>query len=79
MADHDDQRFDKELVGVGLLPSALAFSWRRWRWICSTSQRKLTRMLPWVSISVPPEYEVWSLKYFRGSRTQVKTSVRLSH
>ena len=24
-------------------------------------------MLPWVSISVPPKYEVWSLKYFRGS------------
>jgi hypothetical protein len=34
-------------------------------------------MLPWVSISVPPEYEVWSLKYFRGSRAQVKTSARL--
>src|SRR5262249_33377657 len=47
--------------------------------ICSTSQSKLTRMLPWVSISVPPEYEVWPLKYFRGSRAQVKTSARLSH
>ena len=23
--DHDDQRFNKEFVGVGLLPSALAF------------------------------------------------------
>ena len=30
--DHDDQGFDKELVGGGLLPSALAFGWRRWRW-----------------------------------------------
>ena len=36
-------------------------------------------MLPEVSISVPPEYEVWSLKYFRGSRAQVKTSARLYH
>ena len=29
--DHDDQRFAKALVGVGLLPSALALGWR-WRW-----------------------------------------------
>ena len=28
---------------------------------------------------MPPEYEVWPLKYFRGSRAQVKTSARLSH
>src|SRR5215471_1159505 len=45
--------------------------------ICSTSHSKLTRILPEVSISVPPKYEVWSLKYFRGSRAQVKTSARL--
>src|SRR5215471_17570698 len=30
--DHDDQRLDKELVGIGLLPPTLAFGWARWRW-----------------------------------------------
>src|SRR5215468_1402427 len=45
--------------------------------ICSTSQSKLTRILPGVSISVPPKYEVWSLQYFRGSRAQVNPSARL--
>src|SRR5262252_5955010 len=45
--------------------------------ICSTSQSMLTRILPGVSISVPPKYEVWSLKYFRGSRAQVNPSARL--
>jgi len=29
--DHHDERFDKELVGIGLLPPALAFGWRWWR------------------------------------------------
>src|SRR4029453_16701962 len=29
--DHDDERFDKELVGIGFLSPALAFGWRRWR------------------------------------------------
>jgi hypothetical protein len=54
--DHDDQGFDEELVGIELLPPALAFfDWGRGVGICSTSQRKLTRMLPWVSIAVPPE------------------------
>src|SRR4029434_3766721 len=30
--DHDDQRFDKELVGIGLLPPTRAFDgwWGRW-------------------------------------------------
>jgi hypothetical protein len=28
---------------------------------------------------VPPEYAVWSLQYFGGSRAQVKTSARLYH
>jgi len=45
--------------------------------ICSTSQSRLTRILPLVSSAVPPDYEIWSLKYFRGSRAQAKTSARL--
>src|SRR5215471_16330174 len=80
--DHDDECLNKELVGIGFLSPTLAFGGRRCGGgvgICSTSQSRLTRILPWVSISVPPEYEVWSLKYFRGSRAQVKTSARLSH
>src|SRR5215813_9486329 len=75
--DHDDQRLDKELVAIGLLPPTLALGWGRWRWKCSTSQSKLTRILPGVSISVPPKYEVWSLQYFRGSRAPVNPSARL--
>src|SRR5215831_2478565 len=30
--DHDDERLDKEFVGIGFLAPALAFGWRRWRW-----------------------------------------------
>src|SRR4029434_1734915 len=30
--DHDDERLDKELVGIGFLSPALAFGGRRWRW-----------------------------------------------
>src|SRR5215510_5513270 len=30
--DHDDECFDKELIGIGLLPSALAFGGGRWCW-----------------------------------------------
>src|SRR5215468_6342530 len=30
--DHDDQRLDKELVRIGLLPPTLAFGWGWWRW-----------------------------------------------
>jgi hypothetical protein len=29
--NHDDQSFDKELVGIELLPSTLAFDWWRRR------------------------------------------------
>src|SRR5215468_1429145 len=29
---HDDQRLDKERVGIGLLPPTLAFGGGRWRW-----------------------------------------------
>jgi len=72
-------RKSQKLVGIRFLSPALAFGWRRGVGICSTSQSKLTRMLPWVSIAVPPEYEVWSLKYFRGSHAPVKTSARLYH
>jgi hypothetical protein len=30
--DHDDERLDKELIGIGFLAPALAFGGRRWRW-----------------------------------------------
>src|SRR5215470_13920101 len=30
--DHDDERLNKELVGIGFLSPALAFGERRWRW-----------------------------------------------
>src|SRR5215468_2251919 len=30
--DHDDQRLDKELVRIGLLPPTRAFGWGWWRW-----------------------------------------------